>query len=126
MDLRETHAALKADFVYTSESIDYWKLWPKDGVVKDDCDGFALNLVLRYFGSFWKPILTGKAELYHCKYYGVGHMVVKIEGQYCDNITTAPFVRIPAGYTGFSKYNALVVLAGFYGFKSKWRYRLLK
>ena len=126
MALLDSFKALKADFIYTSEEIDYWKLWPKEGLIKDDCDGFSLNLVLRHFGSFWKPILTGKAKLYHCKYYGVGHMVVKIEGQYCDNITGTPFVRIPVGYTGFKEYGPLTVLGGFFGFKSKWRYRLLK
>ena len=86
MDIFDSHKALKAKFVYTAEEIDYWKLWPKDAVVRDDCDGFSLNLVLRHFGEFWKPILSGKATLYHCQYLGVGHMVVKIGNYYCDNI----------------------------------------
>lgn len=126
MDIFDSHKALKAKFVYTAEEIDYWKLWPKDAVVRDDCDGFSLNLVLRHFGEFWKPILSGKATLYHCQYWGVGHMVVKIGNYYCDNISTIPFSTIPPGYTNFSKYSPLTVLFGFYGFKSKWRYRLLK
>ena len=52
MDIFDSHKALKAKFVYTAEEIDYWKLWPKDAIVKDDCDGFSLNLVLRHFGEF--------------------------------------------------------------------------
>ena len=46
MTLLDSFKALKADFIYTSEEIDYWKLWPKEGLIKDDCDGFSLNLVM--------------------------------------------------------------------------------
>ena len=126
MDILQSHAALKQDFVYTSEDEDYWELWPYTGKIYDDCDGFSLNLVKRHFQGFWKPIFQKKAVLYHCQYYGVGHMVVKIDDYYCDNITYTPFKTIPAGYTNFSSYSRFAVVMNMFVFKAEWKYRFRK
>jgi len=120
MDLFKSVADLKSNFIYTPEKIDHWKLWPKKGIVKDDCDGFSLNLVLRHFGEFWKPIFQKKAVLYHCTYYGVGHMVVKIGGYYCDNIQRVPFEQPGQEYAGFKAYSPAVVVLNYFGIKSVW------
>lgn len=117
---------LRKMYTYTPETRDYWKLWDKNDYIFDDCDGFSLNLIYRHFGEFWKPIFKGYAKVYHCTYYGEGHMVCMIGDKYFDNISTKPMDILPSGYKNIKQYKPISILLSMYIFKSYWMSRLRK
>lgn len=124
MTIQESHKSLMKNFVYTADPEDYWKLWSKDETVYDDCDGFSLNLIYRHFGKFWWPLIKKDATLYFVKFNEVGHMVVKIDGYYCDNILQVPVKNLDGRYRIVYSYGIFNLLVNKLFVKSEWLFKL--
>lgn len=113
-------------FQYTPDPLDYWRFYPQKGTIKGDCDDYSINFVNRLFKGFWKPILKKEAVLYHCTYYGEGHMIVKVGNYMIDNITKYPFTWtiLPEGYDNLTAYSRWDVICNRFIFKSTWLFKI--
>lgn len=105
----------KQNFTYVSDGPrDTWAIHKEDGPFRGDCEDFAMTLAYRIFKGFWAPLFQGKFSLYQVDHRGVGHMVLKIDGTWYDNIMKNPLDTLPLEYTNIKKINPFMVLLNYY------------
>jgi predicted transglutaminase-like cysteine proteinase len=71
---------------------DSWQVLDVDkpGELLGDCEDYALTVLFilsnHNWLTFWWNLISRKAKICYCKPNGVGHAVLRFNGQYIDNI----------------------------------------
>lgn len=109
----------KQNFTYVSDGKkDTWTLYKEKGPFSGDCEDFAITLAYRMFKGFWWPLLRGKFSLFFVLYNGGGHMVLKVDDTWYDNIMKNPTQgNLPKEYQVVKRHSVFSTVINFFLWK---------
>jgi hypothetical protein len=99
MNTQQALDLLNERFVYQADRpglVDRWHILSGDGPWRGDCEDYALTLMWlvsdRSWLKFWLALLTFRHVMWHVRVgpNRTGHALVKINGQWYDNIQQRP------------------------------------